>query len=170
MNLHDSSTGKKKEIVKHYFWRFAQVSVRSQGHGGYPSPMFFHWSLVPGPFHGVPQSQPGGTGTGVPPAGTREPFLGWNWVPPWRQYRRASTCYAAGGTPLTATQEDFLVLFFFSARNVIVPSLSPDSCFARPSWAWLIDLVSLWSNFESPGPKDAWLNGTAITAQQIHFF
>ena len=28
--------------------------------GGYPSPRFFLWSLVPGPLQGVPQSQPGG--------------------------------------------------------------------------------------------------------------
>ena len=37
---------------------FSQVSVRSQG--GYPSPMFFPRSLVPGPFRG------GGGGGGTP--------------------------------------------------------------------------------------------------------
>ena len=45
--------------------------------GEYPSPMFFPWSLVLGPFWWGTQSQPGGTlerigyplaGTGVPPS------------------------------------------------------------------------------------------------------
>ena len=55
---------------------------------------------------------------GYPPAETRVP-PGWNWgipvaetgIPPPSapQNRRASTCYATGGTPLAVTQEDFLV-------------------------------------------------------------
>ena len=48
---------------------------------------------------------------GTPCLGLGYP-LAWTGVPPsWdlRQYRRASTCYAASGTPLAVTQEDFLV-------------------------------------------------------------
>ena len=104
----DSSTDRKKEIVKNYFWRFAQVSVRSRGGGGTPVPCSFTglWSQVLS--RGYPSPSQGVLGLMYPPppTGTREPSLGWDWVPALetvqkseylRHGGRYASCGHAGG-------------------------------------------------------------------------
>ena len=117
---------------------FSQVCVCSEGRG-YPSPRFFHRSLVPGPFRGYPSP---GQGWGYPSPSWGYPRIG---VPPARtglgyplattglgyphgqdrtgvplplpgQNSRASTCYAACGMPLAFTWKDFLVVHLKTNR------------------------------------------------------
>ena len=71
-------------------------------------------SLAPSPrsFPRVPHlglGYPLPVGLGYSPAWTGVSPLAGTGYPTWRQYRRVSTCYAVGGTPLPVTQEDFLV-------------------------------------------------------------
>ena len=69
---------------------------------------------------GVPQLD------GVPPQS-------WDWgtptPPPPRQYRRTSTCYAVGSTPLEVTQENFLVTPLFNMTSVLTSQENP------PAWS-----------------------------------
>ena len=60
----------------------------------------------PGQDRGTPS--PVRTKWGVPPPIGR--WIGLPFLPPGRQGRRASTCYAVGGMSLLFTQEDFLVV------------------------------------------------------------
>ena len=134
-------------------------------HEGYPSPRFFPWSLVPGPFWGVPQFQPGvpqsQTGvtqsqlgatlfqTGVHQSRTGVPLSqpgippSWDWGTPWQgwgtpQDRRASTCYMTGDMPLAVTQEDFLVFTEILWRIKWITT----------GWMRLIKIFATWLGYQ----------------------